>query len=191
MSNKDIKRLSSQITNDPNIILESVEKDLSYFLMNGNLSVKESNFQVGLVASDDLGQPIERPYIEAVYGGAELHLNVDMKTIPPYLNWRIEQKSDIIQRYKEDKGEFVSSRENRALGMLIFFNERGDVAAADAQFITNSMEMDLYSVRDEIDIDIPPNLISEFRWHLEVTWVNWTYKEGTLECTLGAEIVIE
>lgn len=200
MKDKDIRRLSKQITGDPDIILESIEGELGYFLTHGNLRAAESNFQVGITSEDDPGDypnalaagPLpSRAYVEEIYGGAELKLDIPVENIPPYMNWHVEHKNDTIRRYKTENGRIISSRENRPVGVLFFTNNMGDSVVADAAFMTEAMDMELYTVRDELEIDIPLEEIEELSWHLELTWVNWEFKDGKLECTMGAEAVIE
>jgi hypothetical protein len=199
MNDKDIERLSKQITSDPDLILEGIEGDLGYFMIHGHLSSKESNFQVGVNTEDDPGdypnavaaEP-KRSYrfVEEIYGGAELRLDISVDEVPPYMNWRIEHEQASIGRYKQENGNIISYRENRPVGVLVFSNNDG-VVAADVQFMNEALEMQLYAVRDELDIDIPLDVMEDLSWHLEITWVNWEFKEGKLGCTIGVEAVVE
>lgn len=200
MKNKDVRRLSKQITVNPDIILESLEGDLAYFLIHANVHPTESNFQVGVSGEDDPGDypnalaagPLRtRSYIEEVYGGAELRLDVPLNEVPPYVNWHIEHQNATIRRYKEENGRIISYRENRPVGILYFADGMGNTIAADPAFVMEAMDMELYSIKDELEIDIPLEHVENFNWHLEVTWVNWDYKEGKLGCTIGVEVVIE
>ncbi len=200
MNDKDIRRLSKQVTRDPDLILENVEGELGYFLSQAGLKVKESNFSVGTNIEDDPGDYPSgaggralpsRPYVEEIYGGAELRLDMSVDQVPPYVNWHIENQVTTISRYKEENGRIFSSRENRPIGLLMFTDNMGNSVVADAKFMNEALDMELYTVRDELEIDIPLELINDLSWHLEVTWVNWDYQEGKIGCTLGVEAVIE
>lgn len=200
MNSKDIRRLSKQITRDPDLILENIEGELGYFLTQADLHPKESNFQVGVSAEDDPGDYPNalaaralpsRSYVEEIYGGAELRLDLPVENVPPYVNWHVENQNATVGRFKEENGRIISYRENRPVGMLIFSDSMGDSVVADAAFMMEALDMELYVVRDELEIDIPLEHIDDLSWHLEVTWVNWEYKDGRLGCTLGVEAVIE
>lgn len=196
---KDIKRLSKQITNNPDLILENIEGDLGYFMTQGNLRPTESNFQVGVNEEDDPGDypnalaahPLKSyKFIEAIYGGAELRIDIPVEKIPPYLNWHIEHSTATIGRYKNEDGMVISYRENRPIGVLIF-SDKYNTVVADIQFMNEALEMELYVVRDELEIDIPIDVVGNSSWHLEITWVNWSFKDNKLGCTIGVEAVVE
>jgi hypothetical protein len=200
MNEKDIKRLSKHITGDPDIILENIEGDLGYFLTNANLHPKESNFQVGTNTEDDPGDypnalasgpQRSHTYVEEIYGGAELRLDIPIENVPPYIGWYIEHQNTTVGRYKEENGRIISYRENRPVGILVFSDDMGDSVVADAAFMMEALDMELYTVRDELEIDIPLDVIEDLSWHLEITWVNWEFEEGRLGCTIGVEVVIE
>lgn len=200
MNDKDIQRLSKQVTNDPDLILEGIEGDLGYFLVGSALKAKESNFQVGVNTEDDPGdypsaagaRPLKSyRFVEEIYGGAELRLDVPVEKIPPHIGWHIENRQTTIGRYKAEKGRIISYRESRPTGILIFSTRGGDAVAADEQFMNEALEMELYTVRDELDIDIPFDVMDDLRWHLEITWVNWDFTEGKLGCTIGVQAVVE
>jgi hypothetical protein len=194
----DIRKLAGRLSLDPKIILEDIESDLRVFVnMNvTKLRVKEQAFDVGQTTWDDPGdypsamgaRPLpSHEYVEEIYGAAVLAFDIPIENVPPNIHWRIEHVEAKVRDYKmegQHVQQITSSTSTKALGMLIFTDEQGGEARADAGLIQDALDEELYRVKQDLDeLMLPPEFNQSYT--LKVQWAHWEYAENKLTCTLG------